>query len=66
MAPARHSRRDQLSLGYALARSGAVSGAVLPPGVSVRNHPDFRYFDHAVCRRMIAPEFLRAAVAAPG
>lgn len=57
---ARHSRRDQLSIGYALAAAGAAHGALLPPGCSVRNHPDFSYFDHGVCRRMVAPEFLRA------
>ena len=41
-----YSRRDQLSLGWALRQTGVAVVRLLPPGTSVRDHADFSVFPH--------------------
>jgi hypothetical protein len=47
----RFTHRDQLSVNFALCRSGIVATEILPPGWSARDHPDFALFDHACLER---------------
>lgn len=42
----RYSKRDQLSIMYALWRSGLVWTEIMSQGYSLRNHPDFFIFSH--------------------
>lgn len=41
-----YSRRDQLSVGYAVWKSGVSTMSLMNKGFSTRNHPDFVLFDH--------------------
>ena len=41
-----HSRRDQLSVGWALRQTGLRIAPLLPPSRSLRDHDDFSYFAH--------------------
>ena len=61
----RHSRRDQLSLGWALALAGVPHGPLPTDGRPVRDHPDFGLYPHSQCRSMTVPDFLLDAALAP-
>jgi len=41
------SKRDQLSVGYAMWNSGIVAAPLMDAAFSVRNHPDFALFRHS-------------------
>jgi hypothetical protein len=53
-----HSRRDQLSCGYALRAAGVEPSTLLAPGYSVRNHPDFALMAHGERSGYRIPSFV--------
>jgi O-antigen biosynthesis protein len=62
------SRRDQLALAWVIYQFPHLKiASLLPPGTSVRDHEDFKYFRHVHARTLIVPEVLLQAgdVASP-
>ncbi len=50
-----HSKRDQISLPYALSRLGIVSANLLPNGATPRSHPAFYYLTHEETEWVLVP-----------
>jgi O-antigen biosynthesis protein len=58
----RFSRRDQLSLAWAIFEHPALKIVpLLPGGISVREHDDFRYHHHHIARGLAVPQALSDA-----
>ncbi len=53
------SKRDQISLPYALFRLGIASANLLPHGATPRSHPAFYYLTHEETEWVSVPESLR-------
>ncbi len=55
----RYCHRDQISIGYAIQQTNLKWTALLEPGRSVREHPDFVLFKHDYKNRKAVIEFLQ-------
>lgn len=53
------SRRDQLSVGWALAGSGVKTARLMSEDLSVRNNPDFTIYPHEQARCLYVPKQLK-------